>query len=426
MDTKAVLGHSYRPRVIDPLVTEALSTSGAVLIEGPRACGKTMTAMNAASSYAFLDDPATAQIAAISPAAVLDGASPRLLDEWQLAPDLWNLVRRRVDAAPRKGLFLLTGSAVPADDATRHTGAGRILRLRERTSTWAEKSVPHAPAGVSLTGLFNNGLPRADLSDAMTYQDVVEQLLRPGFPAMTTLAPERAFRLLRAYIDEVARADVPRLADGRREPAVVARVIAAVARSVASEVSYTTLAADVGEVSPSIKPETAAEYVRLLERLFVVETQPAWTPRLRSRARLRRSAKVHLADPALAAAALGAGRERLQRDPATVGLLFESAVFHDLSVFAELLGGEVRHYRDSNGHEIDAVVALPDGRWAAVEVKLGGGQAPPAAESLARAVAQIDPVAAGEPAFRLIVTGTGQTYVMGDGTITCPLRALRP
>jgi predicted AAA+ superfamily ATPase len=179
-------------------------------------------------------------------------------------------------------------------------------------------------------------------------------------------------------------------------------------------------------VAAGISPEAVGRYVSLLERLFAVEAQNAWTPALRSRARLRTSAKLHLADPALAASLLGAGRARLTRDLATLGAVFESAVVHDLMVFASALGGEVRHYRDSNGHEIDAVVVLPDGRWGAVEVKLGGAQAVSGAKSLAGAVSQIDSEAAGKPSFSLVVTANGPTLTFDDGTVTCPLAALGP
>jgi len=385
-----------------------------------------MTAMHAARSFALLDDPTTAQVVQVAPEAVLEGERPRLLDEWQLAPHLWNLVRRRVDTATDKGLFLLTGSAVPADDHTRHTGAGRILRLRERTMSWHEKSDLHPPTDVSLAGLFEGQRLGTDLSSPMTYAMVIAELLRPGFPELTDLTPAQGLRLLRGYADEIARADAPRLIDLRHDPAVIRQLIVALARSVASEVSYTTLASDVRSVAPAIKAETVASYVGVLERLFVVERQEAWTPALRSRARLRTSAKLHLADPAFAAAALGASESQLANDPNTVGLLFESAVMHDLQVLTCPLEAEIRHYRDSNGHEIDAVICLPDGRWGAVEIKLGGAQAITGAQSLAAALSQLDPGAVSEPAFRLVVTGTGPTFTMPDGTLTCPLAALRP
>ncbi|MDR1431676.1 MAG: DUF4143 domain-containing protein [Propionibacteriaceae bacterium] len=426
MDTKAELGHEYLPRVIDTLLAEALDTAGAVVIEGARACGKTMTAMNAAKSYALMDDPATRSIAAMAPQSLLEGGQPRLLDEWQLSEQLWNLVRRRVDAATEPGLFILTGSAVPADDSTRHTGAGRFLRIRERTMTWYEKERPADEGGVSLGKLFDQEPPRTELSAGLGYAELIERMLTPGFPALAGMPQNRARRMLLAYIDEVAKTDAPRLADIRRDPAVIKQLIAAISRNLASEAEYTTLAKDLRAVAPAITAETVASYIGVLERLFVVERQLAWTPELRSRARLRTSAKLHLADVSLAGAAMGATPESLQADPNTAGLLFESAAFHDLTVYASALGGEVRHFRDSNGHEIDAVITLPDGRWAGVEVKLGGAQVAAGAKSLAASLTQIDTSLVKDPAFKLVLTGTGQTYQLDDGTITCPLHRLRP
>lgn len=423
MDTAAVLGHDYRPRVIDGALQRALAASGAVVVEGARASGKTMTALNAAASYVFIDDPEARQLLDVAPRSLLEGAAPRLLDEWHVAPELWNLVRRAVDAAVKPGQFILTGSAVPPDDFTRHTGAGRFLRLRQRTMSWYEKL--YAPTGaVSLAGLFDGRLPKTDLGAAPELDSVIDNLLRPGFPAMTSLTPARSADRLRGYIDDVARTDIRRLAGVRHEPEVVKQVVRALARSVASEVTYKTLAADVRTVAPAIDEETVSNYVGLLQRLFIVEAQRPWTPALRSRARVRTSPKFHLVDPALAAAALGAGPRQLRGDLNTLGTLFESAVVHDLTVLASALDGEVSHYRDSNNKEIDAIVTLPDGRWGAVKVKLGGQQVAAAAQSLQSVIAQVDTAKIGEPAFRLVVTGTGPILATDDGTITAPLSAL--
>jgi len=419
-----MLGQQYRSRVVDAVVAEALATAGAVLVEGPRACGKTMTCVNAAASCAFLDDPDVEQLLSIAPKSLLEGEAPRLLDEWQLAPQLWNLVRRQVDASTAKGRFLLTGSAVPADDTTRHTGAGRVLRVRQRTMSWWEKNGSPATA-VSLAGLFDGRQPRTSIVTP-ELDEVVSMLLQPGFPAMVDLSATQSATLLRAYAEEVTHTDVRRLADVRHEPVVVWQLLVALARAVATDVSVQTLTADVRSVAPTITADTVSVYLDLLRRLFVVEAQRPWAPRLRSRARLRTSSKLHLVDPAFAAALLGADATRLYTDLNTLGLLFESAVVHDLAVLAGPLGGEVLHYRDSNGHEIDAVITLPDGRWGAVEVKLGGLQVAAGARSLARAVEQVDTVTAGPPSFRLVVTGTGPTLVADDGTVTCPLVRLGP
>lgn len=424
MDTAKVLGHAYRPRVIDAVLQRSLAAAGAVVIEGARASGKTMTAMHAASSFAFVDDAEVRRVLEIAPRSLLEGEAPRLLDEWQLAPELWNLVRRAVDAASEPGRFILTGSAVPADDVIRHTGAGRFLRLRERTMSWWEK-LDALPGTVSLAGLFAGDRPETDL-ETRELDTVIENLLRPGFPAMIGLTPAQSSDRLRGYIDDVARTDIHRVAEIRHEPEVVKQLLAAVARSVASEVTYRTLAADVRTVAPAITAETISVYVSLLERLFIIEPQQPWTPALRSRARVRISPKLHMVDPALAAAALGAGPKQLLGDLATLGVLFESAVIHDLTVLASAIGGEVRHYRDSYEKEIDAIITLPDGRWGAVEVKLSGTQLPYAVKSLNEVIAQIDTELVGEPAFRLVITGTGPVLTTDDGTVTAPLTALAP
>ncbi len=425
MDTVQVVGRRYRPRVIDAALQRALAASGAVVVEGARASGKTMTALHAAESYVFIDDAEVQRVLEVAPRTLLEGDAPRLLDEWQVAPELWNMVRRAVDSAAEPGRFILTGSAVPPDDVTRHTGAGRFQRLRMRTMTWWEKFA--APDGaLSLAALFDGDTPRTDLGAAPELDTVIESLLRPGFPAMAEVSLTQSADRLRSYIDDVARTDIRRVAGVRHEPEVIKQLVTALARSVASDVTYKTLAADVRAVAPTIDVETVSNYVDLLRRLFIVEAQRPWTPELRSRARLRTSAKLHLVDPALAAAALGAGVEGLRADLATLGVLFESAVIHDLTVFASALGGEVRHYRDSYGKEIDAVVTLPDGRWGAVEVKLGGRQLSTGVESLRDVIAQIDTQSVGEPAFRLVVTGTGPVLVTDDGTVTAPLSALAP
>jgi predicted AAA+ superfamily ATPase len=278
---------------------------------------------------------------------------------------------------------------------------------------------------VSVEALFGGHRPDPELRHP-ALGEVIAPLLTPGFPAMAAFEGNRARALLGAYADEISRGDVARLARTRHDSIVIERLMAAVARNSASVVSHTTLAKDLRPVAPKITPETVGEYLKLLRRLFVVETQGAWAPALRSRAVLRTSPKLHLVDPALAAVLLGAEESRLERDLATLSTLFESAAVHDLMVFAARLGGDVRHYRDSNGHEIDAVVTLRDGRWGAVEVKLGGGQLAAGAASVARTLDQIDLEAVGEPSFRLVITGTGPTMTMADGTVTCPLTALAP
>lgn len=409
----------YLPRLIDPALKDALNLIGAVLIEGPRGCGKTMSGQHAAVSAAYLDDPDTALLADVSLDRVLRGTRPRLIDEWQLYPAVWNRVRRAVDASGQPGQFILTGSAVPDDDTTRHTGAARFLRLRQYTMTWLERGLaPHA--SLTLESLFDGSAPE-DGPDGISYEALCSALVRSGMPAFRDADAPASSRLSTAYLEEIVRTDLGRLSDIRHDPMTILHLLRSVARAVSAEMSFTTIAADLTTVAPDITARTVASYVSLLERLFVLDRLDAWTPALRSRARLRTSPKWHLADPSLAVAALRTGVNGLLDDPQTVGLLFESQVVHDLRVMAAVMGGRVYHYRDSNGHEIDTVIELPDGRWGAVEVKIAQARIRDGAASLERACAQIQR----QPTFRLVVTSNGPTLTLPDGTVTCPLGALR-
>lgn len=408
----------YRPRIIDQQLTTLLRSVGAVVIEGPRACGKTRTGIQFSNSAVFFDDPTTAAIADIDIQQLLEGPEPRLLDEWQLYPDLWNVVRREVDFGGAPGQFILTGSAVPDDDARRHTGAGRFAKIRQRTMTWTEKADLNPQ--VSLSGLVKEPTVRVDTS-TLSLDDVVELLLQPGFPGLIEMPTDGALALLDGYINDTVEIDVHRLAAIRHEPTVLRTLLVSLARNTATEVSIATLRKDMGTTLSAPTPETINHFLGLMERVFVVEKQPALSTALRSKAALRQSPKYHLADPSLAARLLGADAERLRSDPETLGFLFESAVVHDLSVYAQALGGRVSHYRDSNGHEIDAVIDLPNNQWAAIEVKLGSGQIQAGNERLHKAIAQIDRPA---PTFSAVITGTGPTVNLGNSTVTFPLSAL--
>ena len=419
VDTGVVLGREYRPRFVDKQVEEALAAHGAVVLEGPRGCGKTMTGVAHAASAVFMDDPATVTLADIDADYPLIGERPRLIDEWQLRPEVWNQARRQVDRAEGFGNYILTGSAIPSDDITRHSGAARFLRIRQRTLTWAEKG--KSQPRVALNELFSGADVPTDPTQ-FSLDDNLEALLTSGFPAHISLSPEQSRGPLRAYLSETARTDVYRLHDFRHDPIVLDQLLASLARVTASEVTHTTIRKDLKAVAPSISVESVAMLVDTLERIFVLESVPAWAPRLRSKARLRTSRKYHLADASLAAAALGATAESLRRDPETLGFLFESAVVHDLSVMAEALGGRVYHYRDSNGYEIDAVIVLDDARWGAVEVKLGYGQVDEGVRRLRKALDQID--AGTPPSFAAVITATGMSYTTEDKICTFPFLAL--
>lgn len=423
MDTVDITGKNYLPRLTDEPLKRGLSLMGAVVIEGPRACGKTMTGLNAAKSAVFLDSPELETDLQIQPSLLLEGESPRLLDEWQLAKPLWNLVRREVDFSQQPGRFILTGSAVPSDDITRHTGAGRFYRLRQYTMTWYERGLSASAndGGISLSDLFAGSRPSTG-PRGVDYATLVEYLCCSGLPEYRDYGAVESLEVSRQYIGEAYRSDIERLAQIRQSPATLRALGRSLARNTASEANYATLRKDILPAAPTITVDSLTKYVNILQRIFLIDMQEAWVPDLRSKATLRTKPKWHFADASLAIAALRANQAALEKDPKTTGFLFESAVVHDLQALCQNLGGQVYHYRDSNGHEIDAVIDLGNGKWGAVEVKVSGNQILAGAKSLADACRQID----SEPVFRLVITAMGPTAILDDGTITCPLTALLP
>ncbi len=414
----------YLPRVVDAVMATALAAAPIVVVEGARGTGKSWTGLRHARSQVRLDsDPGAVEAAELRPARVLEGAKPRLVDEWQLAPGLWNVARHAVDAEPGRGFFVFTGSAHPPDDRTRHSGAGRVTRVRMRPMSLAESG--ESTAAVSLGSLLDGGDCSAGSPDA-TLDDVVRALCRGGWPRHLGMPVPTAQSLCRAYVQEVARADIPRLGRTMHRPEAVLRMLASLSRNIATAAAVTTLADDVaGDHTPS--RAAVARYLEALRRVFVVEDLPPWAVHLRSRARLRRSPKRHFVDPSLAVATLRAGPERLWQDTGYLGQAFESLVVRDLRVYAEANDASVYHYQDSNGHEVDAVVERGDGRWLAVEVKLGSGaRLDDAARSLTNACEQIDTSRVGGPAKKLVITGEGYGYERPDSVSVLPITALGP
>lgn len=415
----------YAPRVADEELKQCLGAAGAVLIEGPRACGKTATARQVAASEVFLDvDQAAQDMIAVNPRLVLEGGAPRLIDEWQTAPVIWNHVRRVVDERPGKGHFILTGSAVPPDESTRHTGAGRIVRLRLRPMSLFE--LRHSTGQVSLKDVLDEDpvtSPRIDLS----VQKLAELICVGGWPGHLSSSTEDAIRVNRSYVNDICRADLQRVDGVRRDPARVLRFLQSLARNVATPASLATIARDVVGPDPaSMTGHTARAYLTSLERLMVVEDQPPWAPHLRSRSRLRVSPKRQFVDPSMAVAALDAGPDSLLHDFAWFGLLFESMVIRDLRVYAQAMGARVYHYRDNTGLEVDAIVEAGPGRWAAFEIKLGISRIDDAARSLLKFADRVDTSRCGEPAVLGVIVERGYGYVRPDGVSVIPLGALGP
>ncbi len=414
----------YMPRVIDDLLTRRLDASGAVVIEGAKACGKTETARQVAASSVLLDiDIAARDAIAVDPMLVLNGDTPRLLDEWQVEPALWNFVRRMVDERQAPGQFILTGSAVPDDDVDRHTGAGRFSFLRMRPMSLFESG--RSSGEVSLSEIMSGADIRA-VDAGLGVADLAELVTRGGWPAQQNNSIEAARQSARDYLQQVQEVDIGRLTGTRRDPVKVGRLLQSLARNVATEVATTKLAAETGTTDAPLNRETVTAYLDALERLMVVENQPAWGPHMRSRVVLRSSPKRHFVDPSLAVAALGAGPDRLLRDLSMLGLLFESLVIRDLRVLSQPLDGTISHYRDDTGLEVDAIVHLTDGRWAAFEMKLGTGRIEEAATTLNKFASRIDTDKIGEPAALAVVTGTGFAYVRDDGIRVIPIGTLAP
>ena len=415
----------YHPRTADLEMRELLGATGCVVIEGVRGCGKTTTAREFAASEVLLDvDEDARHLAQADPAEVLKGPPPRLIDEWQLEPGIWNHVRRAVDDRRVPGQFILTGSAIPADDATRHTGMRRIVRLRLRPMSLHEAG--RSSGTISLNRLLAGEPPKGE-RHTIPLGKLAELLCRGGWPESVDWPLARALRANRGQVDEVARVDIRGVDGIRRDPQRVRLLLRSLARNVGTAVATSKLAADLGtRDNGSMKPHTAADYLNALERIMIVENQPAWATHLRSRAVLRKRPVRHFVDPSLAVAALGADPDRLLRDFKFLGLLFESMVVRDLRVFAQAADAEVFHYREDGRLEVDAVVQARDGRWAAFEVKLGPKMVEEGARNLLRLAERVDPEVVGPPQALGVIVASGYGYTRPDGVGVIPIGALGP
>jgi predicted AAA+ superfamily ATPase len=412
----------YAPRIADCELQKRLRAAGAVLIEGAKACGKTETARQVARSEVLLDvDKAARDAAELNPGLVLEGDIPRLIDEWQLEPEIWNHVRRAVDERVDPGQFILAGSAQPTDNETRHTGAGRISRLKMRPMSLYELGV--SDGRTSLAALLDRQGDEAG-NPGLELEDLATAICRGGWPAFRELALPDALRRVRDYLNEIPR-DAQRLGSRHRIERVT-QLIQSLARNVATPVTARTLAAGASRPEDPISDDAVADYLSSLTSLFVVEDQPAWQPHLRSRYRLRRAAKRHFVDPSLAVAALRGEPSALTHDLNFMGLLFESMVIRDLRVYSQAIDGEVMYYHDSSDLEVDAVVQAGDS-WGAFEVKLGGEKRiEEGAATLTKFRERIDTSKVGNPAALAIIVGTGYGYLRKDGIRVIPVGCLGP
>ena len=414
----------YRARVVDAELGNRLRRSGAVLVEGPKGCGKTETSRQLAASELQVDiDPRVPGYMEVDPSLMLAGDAPRLLDEWQAQPALWDLVRHAVDERQVKGQYILTGSSHPVEEARLHSGAGRISRMRMRPMSSVESGF--STGEVSLESLLSSEGPEP-VDKSPDLDGVIGAIVRGGWPTAQDVSLDDARAQMRDYVDLLAEADAKALGPRRRDPARVALLLQSLARSVATEASISTIATDVGPERGSLARETVVDYLDALTRLMVVEDLPAWPQHLRSSAALRKAPKRHFVDPALAVAALGVGPDSLTRDLNFTGQLFESFVVRDLRVYSQQLDARVFHARDSYGNEADAIVQRRDGPWVAVEIKLGPGAVETAATSLKKFADSVDVDRAGRCAGLVVITGWGLAYRRRDGVDVVPFTALGP
>ncbi len=419
----------YRPRVIDQVVDRYLRSVGALVIEGPKWCGKTWTGMTHAQSVVWVADPQgqylTRRLAESDPFSLLVGTKPVLIDEWQDAPGLWDAVRMDVDRSGGAGQYILTGSATPREGVTSHSGTGRMARLSMWPMSLWESGL--STGTVSLAALLS-GEPPATHQGHLGETDIINAILVGGWPGSLDKGLEEALLLPRAYLESVAYSDASRLDGTRRDPRRLTSLLASLARNTATLVSNATLTRDMasGGGEP-VSAKTLSDYLDVLARLHLLREIPAWSPALRSPARLRRSPKRILVDPSLAAAGMYATATTLAQDRKTFGFLFENLCLRDLSVYAAALPARLFHYHDNADLEVDAIIQGDDGRWAGVEIKAGAAQEDDGATALLRLRNKMVERGEDPPASLIVIVGAGSfAHRRPDGVDVVPIDLMGP
>ena len=421
---------NYLPRILDDTVEKYLASFGAVCIEGPKWCGKTWTSSQHSKSEVSMGDPANnfqnRQLAMMSPDLVLDGETPRLIDEWQEVPPIWDAVRYKVDQSSEKGQFILTGSATPNHKGILHSGAGRIAKLRMRPMSLFE-------SGDSCGKVSLQELCRGQLSPAMTgdvaLAHLIELIIRGGWPGSLGLSAEQAALLPTEYLTAVIDDDVFRIDNVKRNKQKMRLLLRSLARNESTTVTNKTLIRDIKTVDDEeIDANTVSAYLDIFNRLFITENQPPFAPSMRSSVRIKQAEKRHFTDPSLACSLLKATPASLLGDLETLGFLFEGLCERDLRIYAESFGASLYHYQDYSGKEIDAVVELSDGSWCAFEIKLGAHQIDAAAEGLLNIKKQFEDDPKGKPpAVLCVLCGmSNAAYRRPDGVFVVPITALKP
>jgi len=417
----------YLKRISDEKLNLLLCAKGAVLIEGPKWCGKTSSAEEFAGSVLYMQDADNSKMniltAQTKPSLLLEGETPRLLDEWQVAPELWNAVRFTVDKRRKTGQFILTGSVIPTRTDDMHTGTGRIARMKMRTMSLYETG--DSSGEVSLEALFDENIDIEGKS-SLTIEKLAFVINRGGWPAVAKETDEKiALTVAADYVEAVANEDISK-ADGiEKNPERVKALMRSLARNVSGEAKTATILNDLVANDEALSQTTVNQYINALKKIFVIEDLPAWSAKLRSKTAIRTTAKRHFTDPSIATASLRATPKRLLSDFNTFGLLFESLCIRDLRVYAESIDGSVFHYRDKSGLEIDVIIELADGRWGAIEIKMGATGIDKAAENLLKLHKIVDTEKMNEPAFLMVLTCTEYAFQMKNGVWVVPIGCLK-
>ncbi|MCF8360466.1 MAG: DUF4143 domain-containing protein [Prolixibacteraceae bacterium] len=414
---------SYVKRIIEEDLVEKLSASGAVLIKGPKSCGKTATATQFAKSVLEMDrDKQVPFIMATNPRLLLVGDTPRLIDEWQEQSEIWNYVRHEVDDRKAKGQFILTGSANPNDDIKLHSGAGRFTVVQMDTMSWQE--LAYSTGTVKMSDLLQGSIPDF-YEPAISLDLIIDRIIIGGWPALLNESTKNALNMNRGYVDLLCEVDMSRVSGVKRDPLKVRSLLRSIARNTATLVDNKTLEQDVKTSDrKEVSRNTITEYLDALSHLMILYEQPAFNPHIRSSASLRKSPKRHLCDPSLAVAALGLDKESLFKELKYTGFLFESLATHELNVYAKANDANVFHYNDSYGLEVDTIVQKRNGNYAAFEIKLGVGFIDEAVETLKKFIKNIDTTKMDLPKSLNIITGTGMSYRRPDGINVISLASL--
>lgn len=417
----------YFDRICDNELTAALEAAGAVLIEGAKWCGKTSTARNAAQSVLYLQDPDRSisylTLADTKPSLLLKGETPRLIDEWQMAPVLWDAIRFEVDQRGEQGQFILTGSAVPIDLATAHTGIGRIARFKMRPMSLFESNESNGT--VSLKALFDGAQNEESITSTLTIEKLAFALCRGGWPAAVKVSSNSALRMATDYVEAVIYHDLTAVDGVTKNPDLVRLILRSLSRNISNTANYQTLLKDIEAQDTTISDKTIATYISALKRIYLIEDLPAWQPSVRSKSAIRTSDKRHFVDPSIATAVMRLDPDGLITDFNYFGFLFESLCTRDLRIYAQANDGEVFHYRDNTGLEVDLIVRLKNGKWGAVEVKMGQKEIEKAAVQLLALKEKVDTQKMGKPSFLLILTAGQYGYLRPDGIWVVPIGALK-